>query len=507
MNQLTRQLWRRFAAIASPYWLSEAKRTAWTLLVLLILLMLGQVGSEVLFNQQSGELMSALAAKDPGRFWRTIYECLAMLVVAVPIYAFYLFVRDKLGNCWRRWLTRRILHRYFHNRAYYELNSDAKIDNPDQRIAEDIGTFTQKSLYFLLIILGSLIQVAAFSGVLWSISRPLVYFLIIYAVVGTLVTGLLFGRVLIGLNFLQLKKEADFRFGLVRIRENAESIALYRGEDQELSQVERRFDLVFQNTTKLIRTQLLLNLFSYAYTFLTIVIPSAIIANHVLSGELEVGRAVQATGAFTAILTALAIIVNKFDELSRFAAGIDRLDTFVKFLEIEAPRQIANRQIAVVRGKELVIDRLSLLTLDEKRWIVRGLSAEVKPGEGLIIMGPSGSGKSSLLRAIAGLAGSGRGTIIRPGLKHMLFLPQRPYMVLGSLRNQLLYPFTNQYYFDEDLLEMLERVNLPRLADHFGGLDADADWANVLSIGEQQRLAFARVLITQPRYAMLDEAT
>src|SRR5262245_65132368 len=145
MNQLTRQLWRRFAAIASPYWLSEAKRTAWTLLVLLILLMLGQVGSEVLFNQQSGELTSALSAKDPDRFWRTIYECLAMLVVAVPIYASYYFVRDKLGISWRRWLTRRVLDRYFHNRAYYELNSDAKIDNPDQRIAEDIGTFTQKS--------------------------------------------------------------------------------------------------------------------------------------------------------------------------------------------------------------------------------------------------------------------------------------------------------------------------------------------------------------------------
>ena len=494
MVQFTRHLWTRFTAIASPYWLSDEKRTAWALLVLLVLLMFGQVGSNVLFNQQTGELTSALAAKDADRFWRTIYECLAMLVIAVPIYALYYFVRDKLGIHWRRWLTRRILDSYFSNRAYYELNSDARIDNPDQRIAEDVGTFTQKSLYFLLVILGSIIQVAAFSGVLWSISRPLVYFLLIYAIVGTFVTAFLFGRVLIGLNFLQLKKEADFRFGLVRIRENAESIALYRGEDQELNQVARRFDAVFRNNTKLVNRQFLLNLFAYAYNFLTIVIPSAIIA-------------IQAAGAFAAILTAMAIFVDNFDGLSRFAAGIDRLDSFIRFLEVEALQRQANRRIEVVRGKELVLDRLSLRTLDSKRCIVRGLSLAVKPKEGLIIMGPSGSGKSSLLRAIAGLASSGEGTIVRPGLKHMLFLPQRPYMVLGSLRNQLLYPFTGRYHFDEELLEILDRVNLPRLADQFGGLDAEADWQNVLSIGEQQRLAFARVLIAKPRYVMLDEAT
>jgi putative ATP-binding cassette transporter len=507
MVQFTRHLSTRFAAIALPYWSSNERRTAWTFLVLLIVLMLGQVGSNVLFNQQTGDLTSALAAKDAGRFWRTIYECLVMLVVAVPIWALYPFVRDKLGLHWRRWLTQRILDRYFNNRAYYELNSNAAIDNPDQRIAEDVGAFTQKSLYFLLVILGAVIQVAAFSGVLWGISRPLVYFLIIYAVVGTVVTGLMFGRVLIGLNFLQIKKEADFRFGLVRVRENAESIALHRGEELELSLVQRRFESVFRNNSQLVNWQFLLNLFAYAYNFLTIVIPFSIIASRVLSGELEVGRAVQAAGAFTAILTALAIIVDNFDGLSRFAAGVDRLDTFVKFLEVETPRRKANRRIETFRGKELVIDRLSLRTLDSQRWIVRNLSAVVRPGEGLIIMGQSGSGKSSLLRAIAGLAGEGQGTIVRPGLKHMLFLPQRPYMVLGSLRSQLLYPFTDRYHFDEELLQVLDLVNLPRLADQFGGLDCEADWPNVLSIGEQQRLAFARVLLAKPQYVMLDEAT
>jgi putative ATP-binding cassette transporter len=507
MIKLSRDFWTRFLALASPYWRSDEKWIAWGLVGSLVLLMFGQVGSCVLFNQQSGELTSALAAKDPDRFWRTIYECLAMLVVAVPIYALYYFVRDKLGILWRRWLTGNILDRYFKNRAYYELNSDAKIDNPDQRIAEDIGTFTQKSLYFLLIILGSMIQVIAYSGVLWAISRPLVYFLMIYAITGTLVTAVLFGRVLIGLNFLQIKKEADFRFGLIRVRENAESIALYRGENQEQSQVEQRFDSLFKNSTQLINRQFLLNLFAYAYNFLTIVIPSAIIASRVLSGELEVGRAVQAAGAFTGILTALAVIIDNFDGLSRFAAGIDRLDAFVKFLEAGSVRRKTDRRVQIIRGKDLAFLRLSLRTLDDQRWVVSNLSATVKPGSGLIIMGPSGCGKSTLLRAIAGLTRMGTGTIVRPGLKHLMFLPQRPYMVLGSLRNQLLYPFHDRFHFDEDLMEVLERVNLPDLVDQVGGLDAVADWGNLLSIGEQQRLAFARILITKPRYAMLDEAT
>src|SRR4029079_4039850 len=156
---------------------------------------------------------------------------------------------------------------------------------------------------------------------------------------------------------------------------------------------------------------------------------------------------------------------------------------------------------------ELSINRLSLRTQDDKRWIVEGLSAVVRPQQGLVIMGPSGTGKSSLLRAIAGLTSAGSGTIARPALKHMMFLPQQPYMVLGSLRDQLLYPFTKRIHLDDELLEILDSVNLPRLADQCGGLDAEADWAHVLSIGEQQRLAFARVLIAKPRYAMLDEAT
>jgi putative ATP-binding cassette transporter len=262
------------------------------------------------------------------------------------------------------------------------------------------------------------------------------------------------------------------------------------------------------NFSKLIRVQLNLNLFQYGYSFLTIILPSAIIAERVLSGELEVGRAVQAAGAFAAILGALTVIVDNFESLSKFVAGIDRLDGFARLLDQKnAAREPLAERISFVANTHLAIENLTLQTPNHARTLIKDLSLRISPGQGLLIVGPSGCGKSSLLRAIAGLWHAGSGSIIRPESSQMLFLPQRPYMLQATLRQQLLYPQQDSEIADQGLLALLTKVNLPDLATRLGGLDAELDWATVLSVGEQQRLALARVLRAAPHYAILDEAT
>ena len=500
------RLWFRFVAIARPYWHSSERWSAWGMFALLIVLLLGQTAFSVLFNHETGEFTSALAAGDAERFWNSIKFYTAILVAAVPIYALYFYVRDMLGLRWRRWLTDSFLQRYFSQRAYYRLNTTG-IDNPDQRIAEDINSFTQRSLYFSMIALGSVIDLVAFSAVLWTISRRLVFFLIVYAAVSTLFTGAIFGRRLIALNFHQLQSEADFRFSLVLVRENAEPIAFHNGEAREMSALQRVFDKLYTNFESVLRWQFKLSLLQYSHSFLTIVLPTVIIANDVLSGDLEVGRAIQAAGAFAAILSALTVIVQNFEGLSRFSAGIDRLHAFSQALEETGSKSNTGASIQTMHGEELAMTDVTVFTPNREQLLVKALTLTVTPCEGLMIVGPSGAGKSSLLRVIAGLWSAGSGCITRPDGSEMLFLPQQPYLPLGDLRCQLTYPQTGRTIPDDELLTLLDRVNLPTLAERFGGLDAELDWSRVLSVGEQQRLAFARALLAKPRYLLLDEST
>lgn len=500
--------WKQFVKLAKPYWLGEEKKAAWSLLLLLIVLMLVETKLAVMLNNQAGEMTSALAGKNGDRFWTAVRACLLTLAFAVPVYAFYYYMRDLFANQWRRWLTGRFLDGYLKGRKYYELGADSGIDNPDQRISEDINTFTGRSIHFLLIFLGSIMQLVAFSAVLWSISHLLVGVLAVYAITGTVIALYVFGNPLIHLNFWQLRREADFRFSLMRVRENAESIAFYRGEAQERAHIDSRFETVFQNFARLIRKQRSLNLFQRSFSQLTLVLPGMILAERVLSGELEVGRAVQAAGAFTAVLAAVGVIVENFESLSRFVAGIDRLQALSRLvLPEDAGPGERQAGIRTQPGKQLALESLTLHPPRSERVLIKELSLSLKPGDALLITGDSGCGKSSLLRAIAGLWQTGSGTIHRPPLEAFFFLPQKPYLQAGSLRSQLIYPSTDSRLSDARLLEILEQVHLPRLAERVGGLDAINDWEKLLSVGEQQRLAFGRVLVHQPGIVILDEAT
>lgn len=509
MDRLNLKVFQQFWTIAKSYWLGDQKWQARGLLSLVVLCLLAYTGLSVVLNNKRGVLISALSAKDEPRFWETVIIFIGVLVLYAPLLAGYRYLRDRLSLQWRRWLTNRFLDNYFSDRAYYNLNtSNADIDNPDQRIAEDVRSFTQESLTFSLVLVESVLSVIAFSSVLWGISKPLVFFLVIYALIGTLVTTTVFGKPLVRLNFEQLKKEADFRFSLVRIRENAEAIAFYQGEERESNHIKQRFMEVFDNVKHLLVWELNLNILTNAYEFIPFILPALVVAPAIFAGDMEVGKVTETQGAFVRVFFSLNVVVARFQALTTFGAGINRLYTFAEFLEQkETTHTPEEPTIQTLLFDRLAVEHLTLQTPNHQRTLVEDLSVELPTGQGLLVMGPSGCGKSSLLRAIAGLWNSGNGTIIRPEPDQILFLPQRPYMVLGTLRDQLLYPHTNVEVEDQQLQQALEQVNLADLSERFGGFDTEQDWADILSLGEQQRLTFARLLLNKPKYAILDEAT
>ncbi|MCU0525948.1 MAG: ABC transporter ATP-binding protein/permease [Elainella sp. Prado103] len=479
----------------------------WAFLGVLLLLSLAVSGMNVIISYVGNFFTTALSERDVSTFWRFFFVYAGVFVAATPIVVFYGYTQELLGLRWRDWMTQKFLDKYFHKRAYYEINFEEDIDNPDQRIAEDIKSFTATSLTFLLLLLGAVIDVISFTGILWSISSFLAIFLISYAVVGTAVAGL-FGRKLITLNFNQLKREADFRYGLVHVRDNAESIAFYQGEAQEQGQLRRRFVEVLRNFNFLIGWQRNLAFFRTPYRYATYILPSVILAPMYFNEQIRFGDISQAGFAFSQIFEAFALVVLQINQLSAFAAGINRLETFTEALDAQdQPLAELTNAIQTRTDDQIILDQVSLSTPKGQRTLLKQLSLELQPEQSLVIVGQSGVGKSSLLRAIAGLWNTGTGHITRPDLAKMLFLPQRPYMVLGTLREQLLYPRVNREINETKLIDVLQQANLADLPDRIGGFEIELDWADVLSLGEQQRLAFARLLLARPRYAILDEAT
>ncbi len=501
------------ALSALTFWLTRQavapRWKQWSLLGLLLFLSFAVNGANVSLSYIFRFIDTALGAKDQPTFWLNLTLYGVLIITAIPILVGYRFTRLKLGLYWREWLTKSFLNDYFKDRSYYELDSNSahtEIDNPDQRISEDIRSFTAVTLSFLLDVLDTILTLLSFTAILYTISKPLTYGLLVYATLGTGI-ALIAGRRLIKINYDQLRLEADFRYGMVHVRDNAESIAFYRGEQQELQQVNRRLAKVIDNFNLLIIWQSLIDLFQYGYNYFTRVIPYVVVAPLYFTGKTDLGTITQAYIAFSQVLGALSLVTNQIQEISSFAAGVNRLGAFEEVLSrqrVSSPHP--EQQIQIQEAQQLSIQRMTLLTPNSEQELVRDLTVNLAPEERLLIVGASGVGKSSILRAVAGLWRNGAGIVVRPDIRDMLFLPQRPYMVLGTLREQLLYPTNDETITNEQLQKVLDQVNLGYLTDRFNWEEI-LDWPMVLSLGEQQRLAFARLFLYQPRYAMLDEAT
>ncbi|WP_029914726.1 ABC transporter ATP-binding protein/permease [Pelobacter seleniigenes] len=479
------------------------RRSAWSLLAIVLLLSLSVTGINVAFSYIGNYFTNALVKKNQDLAYLFIAVYFSGFLVGIPIVALYGYVQNYLGMRWREWMTGEFLGNYFRNRSYYEIETGGEIDNPDQRIMEDIRSFTRTSLLFLLILLGSLMDLISFSGILWSKSALLVIVVLSYSVIGTGLTALI-GKRLVRLNFNQLRYEADFRYSLVHVRDNAESIAFYQGEKPEIDQISGRFRNVLKNFSLLIGWQRNLSFFTTAYSYLPMVLPFLILFPQYFSGKIEYGDMVQANMAFTQVYAALSLIVAQIEPITNFAAGVQRLSAFA---ETVSPERAVPAGIHSEQADGFSLDQVTLLTPDRQHALIQDLTIARKDWKNLLVVGESGVGKSSLLRAIAGLWTQGQGVIKRPPLEDIFFLPQRPYMLLGSLREQLIYPKLENEIPEAELSRVLQAVRLEDLAERVGGFDVELDWADVLSLGEQQRLAFARLLINRPEYAVLDEAT
>jgi len=509
-----RQAWD----LAWPYWNSEEKWTARGLLLAVVALNLITVALNVRLNSWNNDFYDALQQYNWPEFWRqfAIFGIIAFSLIVVAVYSLYL--RQILHIRWRRWLTDRLLRNWLENQSYYRMQlNQAATDNPDQRIQEDLDRFATITLALSLGLLSSCVTLASFITILWTLSGALtiplggltitvpgymVFAALIYAVAGTLITRWI-GYPLIRLNFDQQRFEADFRFSMVRLRENAENVAFYSGEGRELETFQTRFARIVANWWGIIRRRKKLTWFTTGYSQLAIIFPFVVAAPRYFDKAIQLGGLMQISSAFNQVQDALSFIITSYTEIAEYQSVVQRLSGFREKLDEIADAQKAPQPIALERGGEGVeVSRLDL-ELPEGELLRANISLAASPGEALMITGASGLGKSTLLRAIAGLWPFGRGRI-RVGDGRCLFLPQRPYLPLGSLADALAYPRSAAELTPGSVADALRAVGLPELVDR---LDEEANWAQRLSIGEQQRVAFARVLLVRPQVVFLDEAT
>ncbi len=504
MSRFDRVFWRRLWVLAKPFWVSELKRKALTLLAVVVVMILLLVAFSAVFSYINRDVINALQNYNKLLFFKYLKLFLVWIGFVVAVGPFLPYLSGRLQILWREWMTEWFTSRGFSDHAFYQMNLRSQIDNPDQRIQQDLNSFTSSSLSYLNSSIGAIVMAGAFFGILWTISPWLAVTLIGYSAVGTY-AAIVVGRRLVVINFDQERYEADFRFGLVHVRDNAESIAMYGGEAQEHRELSRRFEWVVSNFKLLLKWQLFLGFVQTAYNNSLNLMPWVVLAGAYFSHKIELGQMSQAATAFGAVQGALALVISNFQDITSFATVVHRLGTYMEECDV-ARAEEAVPGIVISEAPHIALEHVSLLTPDGQTKLIDEISFEIGAGERLLVSGPSGVGKTSLTRAIAGIWHAGSGHIERPPLHQMMFLPQRPYMILGSLRAQVCYPRVINVS-DDDVLRVLENVNLGDLPQRVGGLDAERNWPEMLSQGEQQRLAFARLLLNKPRFAVMDEAT
>jgi len=498
---ITRQTWSQFRRAVRDFANCEVGWRARGLFALLITLLIAFNALNVLNSYVGRDFITAISNRDSARFAREAIAYLGVFAASALVGAFYSFSEQRLGLLWREWLTRQLLGAYLNGRAYYRLSAAGVLTNPDERIAEDVKAFTATTLSFVLLLSNAAVTVVAFSGVLWSISRTLFAVAVLYAACGSALT-VLFGRPLVWLNYNQLDKEGDFRASLVHVQANAESIALLRREGRIGARLRRRFDDLTANMRRIIAVNRNLALFINGYNYLIQIIPTLVVARLFIRGEVEFGVITQSAMAFSTLVGALSLVVTQFQSISSFAAVISRLGSLADAMEqVRSPSPAA---IEVLEDEARVAyERLTLLAPGDEHALVKELSVSVPRGTTVLIVGPNEAAKVALFRATAGVWENGRGRIVRPGLDAILFLPERPYFPPGTLRDVLVRTGRTDIG-DEQIATVLHGLGLESLLERTGGLDVERDWADALSLAEQQLLSVARVVLAAPRFAFLE---